>query len=99
MLVLTRRIGEEIVIDGNIRIKILVSKGDRVRLGITAPDTVRVDREEVHARRSDFSSDNASIVDRIARSPGTHRQIQRKIIAASSFPGLEHLPAMHGPVQ
>jgi carbon storage regulator len=54
MLVLTRRIGEEIVIDGDIHIRILFSKGDRVRLGITAPESVRVDREEIHARRIEF---------------------------------------------
>ncbi len=51
MLVLTRRVGEEIVIDGNIRVTVVAIKGDRVRLGISAPDFVRVDRQEVHERR------------------------------------------------
>lgn len=51
MLVLTRRIGEEIVIDGDIRITVVAIKGDRVRIGVTAPDFVRVDRQEVHERR------------------------------------------------
>lgn len=55
MLVLTRRIGETIVIDNDVRVTVLEVKGDRVRLGITAPPTVPVDREEVHARRKQFS--------------------------------------------
>lgn len=52
MLVLTRRIGEEIVIDGDIRVTVTAICGDRARIGITAPGSVRVDREEVHQRRS-----------------------------------------------
>jgi carbon storage regulator len=51
MLVLSRRIGEEIVIDGNIRLTVIAVKGDRVRLGIAAPPSVTVDRKEVHDRR------------------------------------------------
>ena len=56
MLVLTRRIGEEIVIDGNIRVQVLLVKGDTVRLGITAPDSIRVDRQEIHERRAEFAA-------------------------------------------
>lgn len=56
MLVLTRRVGEEIVIDGNIRITVTGIRGERVRIGITAPDFVRVDREEVHQRRTEFAA-------------------------------------------
>ena len=51
MLVLTRRPGEQIVIDGNIRITLVSIRGDRVRLGIEAPPTVTVDRQEIHERR------------------------------------------------
>jgi carbon storage regulator len=51
MLVLTRRPGEQIVIDGNIRLTVVSVKGDRVRIGIEAPPNVLVDREEIHARR------------------------------------------------
>ena len=53
MLVLSRRIGEQIVIDGNISVTIVEIKGSQVRLGVTAPKSVRVDREEVHARRQE----------------------------------------------
>jgi carbon storage regulator len=54
MLVLTRRVGEEIVIGGNIRIVVTAVKGDKVRLGICAPPSVPVDRKEVHERRAEF---------------------------------------------
>jgi carbon storage regulator len=50
MLVLTRNIEETIVIDGRIRVKILSSGKGKVRLGISAPHSVRVDREEIHNR-------------------------------------------------
>jgi carbon storage regulator len=54
MLVLTRRLGEEIVIDGNIRVTVVAIKGDKVRIGVSAPESVVVDREEVHRRRREF---------------------------------------------
>jgi carbon storage regulator len=57
MLVLTRRVGEEIVIDGNIRVMVVSMKGDRVRLGISAPPYITVDRQEVHERRNEFQAD------------------------------------------
>jgi carbon storage regulator len=56
MLVLTRRIGETIVIDGDIRVTIVSVKGDKVRIGVTAPEMIRVDREEVHRRRSGLTA-------------------------------------------
>ena len=55
MLVLSRRLGEEIVIDGNIRVTVVAVKGDRVRLGIAAPPSVPVDRQEVRDRRAETS--------------------------------------------
>ena len=51
MLVLTRGIGEQIVIDGNIVVTIVSIDGNKVRLGVQAPRSVRVDRAEVHQRR------------------------------------------------
>src|SRR6516162_8315614 len=47
MLVLTRRNGEEIVIAGDIRVTVVAVKGNRVRLGIAAPSSVAVAREEL----------------------------------------------------
>ena len=47
MLVLSRRIDEEIVIGEDIRIRVLDTKCGRVRLGISAPDSVHVLRAEL----------------------------------------------------
>ena len=60
MLVLTRRLGEEIVIAGNIQVQVVAIQGDRVRLGITAPDSICIDRREIHERRAHFTSDPQS---------------------------------------
>ncbi len=47
MLILSRRIGEEIVISDNIRLTILADNGKRIRLGITAPSSIPVIRMEL----------------------------------------------------
>jgi carbon storage regulator len=51
VLVLSRRVGEEIVIDGSIRVVIVAVQGNKVRLGVEAPPNVPVDRQEIHDRR------------------------------------------------
>ena len=51
MLVLTRKSGERIVIGKDIVITVLKSCGDRVRLGVSAPTNIAVDREEIFVRR------------------------------------------------
>ena len=56
MVVLTRRTGEEIVIDGDIRIVVIGIRGGRIRLGVTAPPTVRVDRGEIGGRALEVCS-------------------------------------------
>ena len=52
MLVLSRRVGEEIVIDGRIHLVVLGVTGSVTRLGFVAPASVRVDRKELHDRRT-----------------------------------------------
>jgi carbon storage regulator len=56
MLVLTRRLGEEIIIAGKISVSVIAIDGAKVRLGISAPDSVAVDRREVHERRLAFAA-------------------------------------------
>lgn len=51
MLLLSRRVGEKIIIAGDICITVVEVSGERVRVGISAPKSVRVDRQEVHERR------------------------------------------------
>jgi carbon storage regulator len=50
MFILTRRIGEAVRIGSNVRIQILSQHGNQVRIGIHAPKTVAVHREEVFER-------------------------------------------------
>jgi carbon storage regulator len=50
MLVLTRRLGEKLIIGGNVTVTILGVKGNQVRIGIDAPRDVKVNREEIHQR-------------------------------------------------
>jgi carbon storage regulator len=50
MLILTRRVGERLIIGENIEITILGMKGSQVRIGIDAPKEIPVHREEIHQR-------------------------------------------------
>lgn len=50
MLILTRRIGEKLIIGDDIEVVVLGVKGNQVRLGVSAPDDVAVHREEVYER-------------------------------------------------
>jgi carbon storage regulator len=66
MLVVSRKMNEEIVIEGEIHIKVLEIHGARVRLGVQAPKALRVDRHEVHNRRAEFAAKPAKSL----RTPG-----------------------------
>ncbi|MCK9999337.1 carbon storage regulator CsrA [Providencia rettgeri] len=50
MLILTRRVSEEVMIGDDIKIKILGVKGNQVRIGVAAPENVSVHREEIYQR-------------------------------------------------
>ncbi len=56
MLILSRRKGEAVCIGDDILVSIAEIKGNKVRLAIKAPPSVRVDREEVRRRRLEFES-------------------------------------------
>ena len=47
MLLLTRKINESIILNDDIKIKILGTKGNQVRIGIEAPNHISVHREEI----------------------------------------------------
>jgi carbon storage regulator CsrA len=50
MLILTRRVGEGLVIGQDITFTVLGVKGNQVRLGVSAPKSVAVHREEIYER-------------------------------------------------
>ena len=50
MLILTRRVGEKLIIGENVTVTVLGVKGNQIRIGIDAPRDVQVNREEVHQR-------------------------------------------------
>jgi carbon storage regulator len=53
MLVLSRRLGETLIIGDDVKITVLGISGNQVRLGIAAPKNVSVHREEVYRRIQD----------------------------------------------
>lgn len=61
MLVLSRRSNESIVINGDVIVTVLEIRGDQVRLGIRAPRSVTVHREEVHAEIQRANESAASV--------------------------------------
>ena len=68
MLVLSRKAGQELVLGDNVRITITKISGNRVTLGVTAPDDVRIIRGELETIVKSFEDDDAEGTTRSARS-------------------------------
>jgi len=58
MLVLTRKVNESIIIGESIEVMICQVRGDKVRLGITAPREVQVDRKEIFEQKRKEQNEN-----------------------------------------
>jgi carbon storage regulator len=50
MLILTRRVGETIMVGDEVQITVLGIKGNQIRIGINAPEDIAVHREEIYNR-------------------------------------------------
>ena len=59
MLVLSRQLQEAIIINGNTRVVVVDIRDGKVRLGIEAPKSVPVDREEIHLEKLADAKRNA----------------------------------------
>ena len=57
MLILTRRVGETLMIGEQVTVTVLGVKGNQVRVGISAPKDVSVHREEIYQRIQRVDSD------------------------------------------
>ena len=60
MLILTRRVGELLMIGDDVTITVLSVKGNQVRIGVDAPKEVAVHREEILNRIEDAASQEAA---------------------------------------
>lgn len=63
MLVLSRKVGEKLVIDGNITVEVVRIQGNRITLGIAAPSDVKILRGELAERPERATENEASVED------------------------------------
>jgi carbon storage regulator len=61
MLILTRRVGETLMIGDEVTVTVLGVKGNQVRIGVNAPKEVAVHREEIYQRIAKEKEENASV--------------------------------------
>jgi carbon storage regulator len=78
VLVFTRRVGEAIIIDGGIEVRVLRVGRDGVRLGVVAPSTIPVHRQEIHAQ---ISAANRAAADPAASDPAHRAAVEAALKA------------------
>lgn len=61
MLILTRRIGETLIIGDDVNVTVLGVKGNQIRLGINAPADVSIHRNEIYLKIQEEKSQSAAL--------------------------------------
>ena len=65
MLILTRRVGESLMIGDEVTVTVLGVKGNQVRIGVNAPKHVSVHREEIYERIQQEAEANGSVAEEV----------------------------------
>ncbi len=84
MLVLTRKAGEGIIVGSDIRLVVLDVKGRQVRLGVEAPSTVQIHRDEVYARILD-ENQRAAVASLNSLEAVKHLSVRRRVESQTEF--------------
>ena len=84
MLILTRRVGETLMIGDSVTVTVLGVKGNQVRIGITAPKDVAVHREEIYQRIQ--RGEEAGHADPESRIQARRRSLKFAAGGASRYP-------------
>lgn len=86
MLVLSRRVGESVMIGDDITVTVLEVRGDIVRLGIDAPRHVKVHREEVY--REVEAANRVAATGTTALTPAALARLPRPVVRPTSPPAV-----------
>ena len=83
MLVLTRKIGEQIIVADNIRISVIEVGPGRVKIGIEAPKSISVDRAEIYEKKQ------SEPVPHFVEVPDLHNRIAETLFVQDAARGIQ----------
>jgi carbon storage regulator len=94
MLILTRRVGETVVIGNDVDVTVLGVKGNQVRLGVKAPREVSVHREEIYKRIKEEPAAEKPEV-RVSNGNGAAQKVRVHNNGNGLAPRDDHRPAVN----